>query len=198
MTHKNVPRSPWKGLIKTLLTSGLLLFHRHWHHQPVIACGANIAPIYIYMNIDSAVPIIGDVAVILQLFPSSVTIKHGLGYAVNAIQDGCHENGWKSINYWIKLHILHVNKWAEPVYFPVWTRHLLVVGARIRRRADISRPDGGLQVLLLQLRADKRLSPSSRPTKIITPIKNRGDCSQRQRGRRINSQTQTHGIKCCV
>lgn len=32
-----------------------------------------------YRNIDSAVAVIGAVAVILQLFPSYVTIKRGLG-----------------------------------------------------------------------------------------------------------------------
>lgn len=141
---------------------------------------------YIYMNIDSAVPIIGDVAVILQLFPSSVTIKHGLGYGVNAIQDGCYKNGWKSINYWIKLHILHVNKWAEPVYFLVWTRHFLVIGDGIHQRTDHWRtpfrwrPTGvpaPASSALPELTNVYRIHSRRRPTKIITPIKNRGDCS---------------------
>lgn len=47
----------------------------------------------ITVNIDSAAHVRGDVAVILQLLPSSVTIKHELGYAVNAIQDGCCKSG---------------------------------------------------------------------------------------------------------
>lgn len=45
------------------------------------------------MNIDLAAHIVGDVAVILQLLPSSVTIKHELGYGVKAIQDGCCKSG---------------------------------------------------------------------------------------------------------
>lgn len=137
--------------------------------------------IYIYMNIDSAVPIMGDVAVILQLFPSSVTIKHGLGYGVNAIQDGCYKNGWKSINYWIKLHILHVNKWAEPVYFLVWTRHLLVIGDRIHQRTDVGRSDGGLQVFLLQL---QRLSHPQQ-----TETYKNNNSNQEQRGLLLKTTT---------
>lgn len=91
------------------------------------------------MNIDSAVPIIGDVAVILQLFPSYVTIKHGLGYGFNAIEDGCYKNGWRSINCWIKLHILRVNKWVEAVYFLIWMQYHIIIGDRINQRR---RPTG--------------------------------------------------------